>query len=293
MPVPCYHPLTAWQTIDGTIAFKSGCGRKLQLPCGRCVGCRLERSRQWAVRCMHEASLHEHNAFISLTYDPQWQEHSLCPDDFTNFLKRARHKLGPFRYYMAGEYSELNKLPHFHACLFGAHFKDKYYFKNSPSGMKLYRSPTLEKLWPFGYSSIGDVTFESAAYVARYVMKKQTGENTKNHYERIDARTGEIFSIRPEYNRMSLKPGIGKNWISKYINDVYPRDKVRVNNHDAKPPRYYDKHLETVLLPEYAELKLEREHKARLQRKDNTEERLRDKEKVAYAKLQLKKRGKT
>lgn len=99
----CFYPLAAWQTDDGDIVFKErgAIKRALTLPCGQCVGCRLERSRQWAVRCMHEASLYDQNAFVTLTYD---QDHlpesgSLRYRDFQLFCKRARDKLGPFRFF--------------------------------------------------------------------------------------------------------------------------------------------------------------------------------------------------
>jgi len=189
----CYHPLTAYlsghQTNNATgksfrrVSFKETDehDRQISLPCGQCVGCRLERSRQWAMRCIHEAQLHQNNCFITLTYDDEHLPKDLSLDhrEFQLFFKRLR-KANPhikIRYYMAGEYGSTRGRPHFHACIFGYDFHDKKLFSRTSAGSLLYRSQELEKLWPYGYSTIGDVTFESAAYVARYIMQKQTGKD--------------------------------------------------------------------------------------------------------------------
>jgi hypothetical protein len=207
---------------------------------------------------MHEAQLWERNCFITLTYEetPAWN--SLKHSDFQKFMKRLRkrfkgHKenidvrtgksIAPIRFYMAGEYGTHGGRPHYHACLFNIAFEDIEFLRRTNSGSNLYRSAQLESLWPHGFSSVGDVTFESAAYVARYVMKKMNEEeNTKGQV--IDWETGEVMPRVPEYNKMSLKPGIGANFIDKYRNDVFPHDYVVVNGHKAKPPRYYFKRLE-------------------------------------------------
>ena len=94
--VPCFHPLDAWQCSNGDVVFTDNLARndvirRLSLPCGRCVGCRLERSRQWAVRCMHEASMHMFNSFVTLTYDDHLPEYnSLNYKHFQDFMKRLR-----------------------------------------------------------------------------------------------------------------------------------------------------------------------------------------------------------
>lgn len=172
----CFHPLRAFKTSCGEVVF-SELGRydialQLSLPCGQCIGCRLERSRQWAMRCMHEASAFDSNAFVTLTYD----DASLPPNgslkysDYQLFMKRLRKAIEPskVRFYMCGEYGEEEFRPHFHACLFGFDFPDKVKFKTTGSGSTIYTSKMLETLWPHGLCSTADVTFESAAYVARY-----------------------------------------------------------------------------------------------------------------------------
>ena len=294
----CYHPISAFQCTDGSIVFderrKHDISRSLTLPCGQCIGCRLERSRQWAMRCMHEAQLHQNNCFITLTYDNDHLpgDQSLHYPDFQRFLKRLRKSLGgaKVRFYMAGEYGEKYHRPHWHACIFGYDFPDKKLFKRTSSGSLIYRSEHLETLWPFGHSSIGDLTFESAAYTARYIMQKQTGKQSTSHYTRIDTETGEINQVKPEFNKMSLKPGIGYEWYKKYTSDVYPNDYVVIRGKKVKPPKFYDKKYKTDYPYEYDELIYKRETSAKLHSEDNTPERLVVKEQVTKAKLQKLKR---
>ena len=304
----CYHPLTAYQTSDRSIVWREQKGidvvRQLSLPCGQCVGCRLERSRQWAIRCMHEASLHDQNCFITLTYSDEHvpKDMSLHYEHFQLFMKRLRKKYPDkrIRFYMAGEYGEKFDRPHFHACIFGFDFPDKKYFRRLSSGSHIYRSQDLEGLWPYGYSSIGDVNFQSAAYVARYIMKKINGKprldkdgnwiDPEDHYRYCDLETGELMQRTPEFNKMSLKPGIGFNWYKKYMTDVYPHDYVIVNGKKCKPPRYYDKNFEKDLPDEFEMLQFARELEARSRYEDNTPDRLAVKEQVTLAKLSKLKR---
>ena len=194
---------------------------------------------------------------------------------------------------MAGEYGENFGRPHFHACIFGYDFNDKKLWKRTPSGSLIYRSEHLETLWPFGYSSIGDVNFESAAYVARYIMKKITGKNAEEHYTEIDPVTGEITDRKPEFNKMSLKPGIGAEWINRYKSDVYPHDYVIIRGKKVKPPKFYDKKYAKENPYEWDEILYKREISAKLRHEDNTLERLAVKEQVTKAKLQKLKRNLT
>jgi hypothetical protein len=194
---------------------------------------------------------------------------------------------------MAGEYGENFGRPHWHACIFGLDFDDKKLWKRTAANSLLYRSQNLELLWPFGYSSIGDVTFESAAYVARYIMKKVTGKNAAEHYQEIDPDTGEITNRTPEFTKMSLKPGIGYEWYKQYTSDVYPHDYVVIRGKKVKPPKYYDKKYKIDNPYEFDELLYIREKSAKLHFEDNTPERLLVKEQVAKAKLQKLKRNLT
>ncbi|AZL82980.1 replication initiator protein [Apis mellifera associated microvirus 15] len=299
----CFSPLDAWQLVTGEIVFSAnrkgsprpdrGIRRELTLPCGQCVGCRLERSRQWAVRCMHEAQMHENNCFVTLTYKDAAlpEDFGLRYSDFQRFMRDFRRAHGKVRFYMCGEYGEQLLRPHYHAAIFGFDFPDRVYFRTTPSGSKLYTSKLLEDLWPHGHSSVGDVTFESAAYIARYVMKKANGKLAETRYQRVDSETGEMWQVPPEFTRMSLKPGIGSTWLEKYKADVYPADHVLVNGKFCKPPRYYDKQLETLDYQTYEFIELGRVKRARASACDNTRDRLKTRELVTRARLNFKKRN--
>lgn len=251
----------------------------LTLPCGNCIGCRLERSRQWAIRCTHEASLYEDNCFITLTYSPEHlpSDVSLKKEHLQLFIKKLRFKFSDvkIRFFGCGEYGENFGRPHYHLCLFNFDFKDKLLWK-SFKGFKYYTSSVLEDLWGKGHCIVGDLTFESAAYVARYCTKKITGEKAEEHYQ------GKI----PEFAHMSLKPGIGYEWIKKFgETDVFPRDEVIVRGFKSKPPRYYDKIFEEID-PEGFDLVKERRKERALEKEDdNTHRRLLVKEKCQSARM--------
>ena len=273
----CFSPLDAWQTDDGDIVFKERgrIKRPLQLPCGQCVGCRLERSRRWAMRCVHESQMHDASSFVTLSYVDDNVPTSLRYSDFQKFMKRLRKQFPRSRFFMCGEYGETNHRPHFHACLFGVYFTDRVLYSNS-GPLPLYRSATLEKLWRFGFSTVGDVTFESAGYCARYVMKKVTGEAAKEHYLRCDVRTGELVNVVPEFCRMSLKPGIGLPWLEKYFGDVYgwEKDQVIMQGFPSKPPRYYDKKIEFIWPELFDDIEFRRYKRSGRCSEDSTRERL-------------------
>ena len=243
--MPCFSPIRAWKppltkdfTRGRSLVFEDPHNPDcipIQIPCGQCIGCRLERSRQWAIRCVHEASLHDQNCFLTLTYDDDHLplDGSLNLEDITKFLKRLRRKIEPnkLRFFQCGDYGSLGDRPHHHCIIFGYDFPDREVFFSGVSG-NVYRSAILESLWPFGFSSIGDVTFESAAYVARYVLKKVNGAMADDHYQ----------GRKPEFITMSRRPGIASGWFDRFYSDVYPKDFVTI--HDGmrcRPPKYYDK----------------------------------------------------
>lgn len=297
--MPCYHPMPAVRMSDGSVRFvsrsKRGAQDSLELPCGQCVGCRLERSRQWAMRCLHEASLHQDNSFITLTYSDSNLPRggSLDYSDFQNFMKRLRKRVGTkVRFYCGGEYGQEQMRPHFHACLFGYDFPDKVYYKKTGSGESIYTSKLLESLWPLGLSSIGNVTFESAAYIARYCVQKVTGDLAESHY-RVVTEDGEIIDRVPEFNHMSLKPGIGKPWLEKFRTDVFPRDYVVVNGVKTKPPKYYDRLFEKEDPGAFSEIVAQRELDGYGQRLlgEQSDARLAVKEQVTLARNSMLKRS--
>lgn len=296
--MPCFHPLSAYQSPHGgKPVFKDRVGFKhIYLPCGRCIGCRLERSRQWAVRCVHESTLHFSNCFVTLTYSPDRLPvvdgvvvPTLRKSDFQLFMKRLRkHFSGnKIRFFACGEYGENTRRPHYHAILFGVDFMDKVVYRKFGEHTT-YVSDTLNRIWGLGHCIIGTVTFESAAYVARYITKKVTGEAANEHYKVVDKTTGELFNLLPEFSLQSLKPGIGAGWYEKYNAEVYPVDSVLINYREVKPPRYYDKLFEINNPDSFSLIKEKRVRKADLRDYDNTPRRNRVKEKVTEAKLKLK-----
>lgn len=233
----CYDPQHGYRTPLGTITMNKKAGwadRPATRACGQCSGCRLENSRQWAMRIMHEASLYPNNMFLTLTYNPENlpENMSLEKRPWQLFMKKLKKKYKgkSIRFYQVGEYGDETHRPHYHAILFNHDFEDKLFLKYTELDQPLYTSEILDTVWGLGDCYIGDVTFESAAYCARYVMKKINGPMADNHYD------GRM----PEYSNPSRRPGIGKPWLDKWKTDVYPNDYVVMNGKRLKPPKYYD-----------------------------------------------------
>jgi len=252
--MPCYHPIPGWfsKTINATgkksIVFnirEGSSDAKAEIPCGRCLGCRLERSRQWALRCMHEAKLYEDNIFATLTYSEEQLEQlpgareghpSLNPRHFMLFMKRLRKELGDgIRFFQCGEYGERTFRPHHHALLFNLSLPDKR-LRSRSSTHRLYSSEILDRLWGHGMCTLGEVNFASASYVARYSMKKVYGPASVDWYQ----------GRQPEYLTMSRRPGIGSNFFDKYHSEIYQRDSCLIEGRQVKPPKYYDNKLEKI-----------------------------------------------
>ena len=244
----------------------------LELPCGQCKSCRLEYSRVWAIRLMHEAAYWEefHNRysiFLTITYDedniPFYGE--LVKHHAQDFLKRLRwHSGSQFRYYMVGEYGSQCpdhqiidcpmcgpiQRPHYHAIIFGWTPPDKEML-GSRDGETVYSSEIIEKAWQKGSHEFGSCTFESCAYVTRYIMKKQTGDNqhTIDHYCKYIPHLDVWCDMSPEFAIMSrgtrkgeLNGGLGKQWYEHYKNDLYPADETPIPGRGiiGKPPKFYD-----------------------------------------------------
>ena len=311
--MPCYRPLDAYviagKTENGKkiIAFKKQNNwiERVKLPCGQCIGCKLLRSVNWAVRCEHEMSLHEQNCFITLTYDEENlpQDYSLRKDHFINFMKRLRRAIDPVkvRYFMCGEYGEQSWRPHYHAILFGFAFPDKIQVQFKEVENPYFLSPLLKKLWKFGNHMIANATFETAAYCARYCTKKITGDLAEEHYNRtilkFDEDTGEIETyletvLEPEYATMSRRPGIGKGWFEKYKSDCYPTDFLIRKGNKLPVPRYYDKLIEREDEVMLAQIKVARELHAKKDFIENTGARLIAREHCKRKQLETLKRNK-
>lgn len=254
---------------------------------------------------MHEASLHDANSFLTLTYaeDPI----SLRKDDLQKFFKKARKAGFFFRYYACGEYGDELGRPHFHVCLFGEDFADDRYFWATRKGFQYWRSPALEDLWIHGHSEIGTLCFESAAYVARYVTKKITVrsgdlvavDGVLPHYTRMDEATGELHFVDPEFAVMSRGGrngkgkacGIGAGYFDEFHPEITRDDSVIVRGREAKPPRYYDSLFERQDPDGFEEMKVQRRALAERHAWNSTDDRLAVREAVCKARFSQQRRS--
>lgn len=236
---------------------------------------------------MHEISLHEENCFITLTYNPEHypESGSLDITHFQKFMKRLRKKsMSKIRFYHCGEYGDQLGRPHYHAILFGYDFNDKKLYKQI-NGRNLYTSQILSEIWGKGFCTVGTATFESACYVARYLLKKQTGPTAEEYYSRVDPETGEVLALKPEYTTMSRRPGIGSNWFKQFKTDVYPEDEMVVNGVKTRPPKYYDTQYEISDPQEFENLKNQRIRKSIKYEINNTPDRLAVRETILKSKI--------
>lgn len=249
-------------------------GNAIFIPCGKCQECKLNYAKKWSDRCMLELQDHKSSYFITLTYNDRYLPISFNEEgfeeltlgllstgakytptlrlkDFQKFMKRLREKFEDqkLRFYMCGEYGSQTKRPHYHAIIFGLELSDLKIYKVTPLHDILYTSETLSKLWPFGFVIIGQVTPQSVAYVARYVMKKQGYD--KEFYKKLN--------ISPEFTRMSLKPGIGYN---AYSPEIFRKGYASISTERGGikvfPPKYFEKFFELDYPEELNELKEKR-----------------------------------
>lgn len=248
----CYHPIRAYKnrvSKEVRLGFDKpgGDSDPLELPCARCIGCKLDRARAWSIRIMHEARLFRSNFFLTLTYRDEDLPKSLSLEypHFQAFMKRLRwEKKGadvgpdggrPIRFFCAGEYGGETRRPHYHAILFNVEFEDAKPLTNT-----LFTSAQADRLWKLGNVVIGAVTARSAAYVAGYTLGKVHGANAEAHYgDVLDLRTGEVTARRPEFVVMSRRPGIGAWFYQRFGADMFPGDIAVQDGSTYKVPRYY------------------------------------------------------
>lgn len=235
----CTRPRTVGFQADGkTIAWSQKQRSKefatFQLPCSKCLQCRLEYARSWAVRCVHEAYMHEENSFVTLTYSEEnLTSNMLDYTHFQKFMKDLRKTLNhPIGMIVAGEYGDEKKRPHWHAIIFGYRPKDAEYKYSNERGDKVFSSKSLEKIWGKGIAEFGSVTFHSAGYVARYAAKKL-----------VHGKDGE-HSFEPIF-KMSNKRAVGKSWLEQFAwTDCFSKGYlVLESGQKTGIPRYYEKWL--------------------------------------------------
>ena len=306
----CNKPITGYRSQGGQVVFNPKDGwidRPITIACGQCAGCRLERSRVWAVRIMHETKSYEPEEchFITLTYSNEelkktgptyvgkdrWGREalkggSLVVRDWQDFARRARKQIGKFRYFHCGEYGDLEGRPHYHAAIFGWQLDDLVPDGDTKSGSRAFSSELLEETWGKGKTQTGELTFESAAYVARYIMKKVNGKKKEEGHYNIINEEGEIIGEKKdEYTTMSRREGIGKRWIEKWEKDVYPRDEVIINGKKTRPPKFYDGHYEIKNKEGMEIIKAKRKAKGEKRKDEQTHERLDTKEKILQRRM--------
>lgn len=248
----------------------------IEIPCGKCVGCRLDYSRQWADRCMLELQDSDSAYFLTLTYDDQhlprsvyadpdtgeaMASYTLRKDEFQKFMKRLRYYFGDeIRFFACGEYGSRTFRPHYHAIVYNIHFDDLQFYKKSETGDFYYNSPKLDRAWKAGFAVIGEVTWQSCAYVARYCMKKAQG---------VSSETYAKFNIEPEFTLMSRRPGIGRRYLDAHP-DLYQFNKISIatekGGKDITIPKYFDR----VISAEHPELI----ESLKARRKENAEARM-------------------
>lgn len=295
--MPCYYPLQAFRDRrSGEVMFREKSGsdcESMELSCGRCIGCRLERSRKWALRCMHEAAMHKENVALLLTYDDAHlpSDGSLCYRHFQLFMKRLRRVRRGVRFYMCGEYGESSLRPHYHVLLFGCDFPDKVFHKVTGAGSRIYTSAVLDSLWGMGHCGIGELNFESAAYAARYALKKYSTPGDDDLYMRVDVTSGAVTFVSKEFSHMSLKPGIGVSFLSKYSSDVFPSAECYARGVMSNAPRYYVEKWWRKDNPELIDLKERRAFDNYGKRADNTRARLATKEVVQRSRINFLRRS--
>lgn len=288
--MPCFRPIE--------IGKNGYADLRVKVPCGRCIGCRLGRASMWALRCKHEASLHELNVFVTLTYDKENlpADGGLVKKHFQDFMKRLRwhHLPALLRFFACGEYGAAKEIrdglgnvitdplgrPHYHAILFGIDFPDKRPYSKNNRGDQLFTSETLDKIWGFGRCWLGSVTVESAGYVARYVVKKITGDLAEAHYR----------GRSPEFALMSRRPGLGAGWYEKYKSDCFPSDFLTHKGKKRPVPKFYTERLKRDDPEAHEAVKKARVLNARKYSSDQTSKRLAVREEVTTARVRSLKR---
>lgn len=244
----CYSPLKAWRPLSkidgGRLVFNSlkalNPDNPIHVPCGQCIGCRMDRVSQWGLRCMHESQMHERSSFLTLTFsdDHLPEDYSVRVRDLQLFNKRLRKLMGPFRFFGCGEYGDETLRPHYHVLVFGHDFyQDRKLIKETDFG-PLYTSELASRAWPFGNIWIGSVTYKSASYVAGYVVKKIGGDQAATHYLRAHP-NGTIHQVQPEFATQSRRPGIGSTWFDRFKSDAFPSDFLVVDGQQVPVPGYY------------------------------------------------------
>lgn len=243
-----------------------------------CLACLEKYARMNAVRCGHEAQMHERNCFLTLTYDQRHlpPRNMVSKAELGRFVKRLRewwrrdysvtHAVDGFKFFGVGEYGETTRRAHYHVLAFGADFDDRKYRQKSHGGYSVFESGTLSALWPFGLATVGEANMETAMYCARYSLKKldASGERVDrsrwvrkaDRNWRTDPVTGERYRWQPEFCAKSK--GLGESWLLRYDSDVFSAGGDQVIIHGGARvgvPDFYTRRLREWCEEDYQALK--------------------------------------
>lgn len=224
----------------------------IDIPCGKCIECLQDYSKQWSYRCWCETMYHKESCFITLTYKNN--PVTLIKRDYQLFLKRLRKKIQPkkIKYFACGEYGSKGKRPHYHLIIFGYRPGDLQFFFMSGKE-KIYKSKELELLWNLGFVSVGDVTLNSSKYCAKYLQK-------------LNPTPKDCIA-----SFVAMSKGIGQQYFLDNYKKLKQTDKIYTNNGYIKLPRYFYKLDDKYLLTDSQSLinKQQRlDNAIRLQRSD-------------------------
>lgn len=249
--MPCRSPLPVYRDHFGRTTIKRPAVQytMYNVPCGGCRDCRLTKAREWAIRCYHEQQFHAETWMLDLTFETN--PLTIAKSDLQGFVKNLRnaredrtYKYPNLRYFGVGEYGSKFSRPHYHVIVFGLQPRNPYYWRRSKNGTLLYRDEDIEQRWGKGFVTLSKFDTKGAAYAARYTMKKQTGEKSKDHYvhQVLDPKTGELLKeiqIQPEFQLSSRNPAIGRDWIEKYWEETFNNGYVMFKGKKVAIPRYY------------------------------------------------------
>lgn len=307
----CVSPLKAyWRsaTRDAITFDKNKSSTKISfgLPCGRCIGCKMDKARQWGLRCLHEKKMWIDNQYVTLTYNDDCLPPggSVSLRDVQLFMKRLRKAKGstkdnPLRFFLGAEYGEYNRRPHYHALLFNCAFDDKVLHSQNARGEPLYTSAQLAELWGHGFCTLGEVTFDSAVYCAKYALKRLniTEESSPEARAAYEARyvvydaDGIVYERDREFAVMSRRPGLGALYYDKYGGEIRAHDSIIQDGREVRPPRFYDTRSDVIDPETFARHKRKRKRLAVLNKMDNTEARLRVKARLMEIAAEKKERN--
>lgn len=201
--------------------------RFVDVPCGKCLACRQHRAKEWATRCVLEASKYQENYFITLTFNDDFLPKRTDPKDITMFMKRLRNRCGKdIRFFACGELGSRTNRPHYHLIVFNCHLDDLKILRASPLS---WISKTISEIWPYGNHMINQVNEKTCAYVAQYTSKKVG-----------DKRAGFI--------QMSRRPGIGADFAQENLRKIYESEGFYYRDGEdvqrSNVPRYFKKLME-------------------------------------------------